>query len=92
MTKTIWKFLFETTDFFTLDLPVGAEILAVALQRGQPCIWVLCDPKAGKETRIFVVYGTGHPIYHCSDKKYIGTYQLSGNGLVFHLFEEINEP
>jgi len=90
--KKIWKFSFETTDFFTLDMPIGAEILNVDLQYNNPCMWAMCDPDAEKETRRFCVYGTSHPVYHPTDKKYIGTYQLMGGSLVLHLFEEINKP
>ena len=89
MNKTIWKFELKTTDTQKLEMPVGAEILTVQAQNERPCLWALVDPTEKKETRLFDIFGTGHPI-HCDmsiGRRYIGTYQLNGGSLVFHVFE-----
>jgi hypothetical protein len=43
------------------------------------------------EERMFEIFGTGSPIQYDigTDRKYIGTYQLYGGDLVYHLFEYI---
>ena len=71
-------------------MPRSARILDVQVQHGEVCIWALVDPDEGNETRHFSVFGTGHEI-HDSDHAYIyiGTFQLEGGALVFHLFEDI---
>ena len=87
--KTIWKWELEIDDLVKLQLPKGAEILTVQAQFGKPCLWAMVNPKAETEERLFETFGTGHPIpYDIGvDRKYIGTYQVQGGGLVFHLFE-----
>lgn len=84
-TKTIWKYPVPVTDTFSLDLPEGSTILTVQVQFGHPNIWVKVQPDAEKVTRKFRVYGTGHDIDQ--EGEYIGTFPMSGEQLVFHLFE-----
>jgi hypothetical protein len=83
--NTIWKFPFEVTDYFNLSLPQGAKILTVQIQHGAPHVWVYLDPSQPTEVRSFRVAGTGHEIEPRLD--YIGTFQMHGGMLVFHLFE-----
>lgn len=89
MKLTIWKFILETTDNQKIEMPKGSVILTVQNQHNSLCMWVLVDREAEKETRHFEVFGTGHPIKHDAtmNRKYIGTYQLQGGSLVFHVFE-----
>ena len=91
--KTIWKYELETIDQNKIEMPIKAEILTVQIQHGTPCLWVLVDPDLDpnndKETRYFEVHGTGHIIRDdiVSTRNYIGTYQLNGGALIFHVFE-----
>ena len=89
MKKTIWKFELEIADKQTIEMPVNAEILTVQTQNEIPCLWALVDPDDPKEDRVIKIFGTGHPIVYDAgvDRKYIGTYQLRGGSLVFHVFE-----
>jgi len=89
MNKTIWKFELETTDNQTIEMPVNAEILTVQTQNEIPCIWALVDPTETKEKRFIEVFGTGHDIHYDMgvSRNYLGTYQLHGGSLVFHVFE-----
>jgi hypothetical protein len=89
MNKTIHKYQLNTTDNQSLWLPKGAEILTVQTQNDVPCIWALVDTDQHLEERRFEIFGTAHPIQSDigTDRKYIGTYQLNGGDLVFHLFE-----
>jgi len=89
MKKVIWKFEIKTTDGQQIDMPIGAEILTVQIQRGKPCIWAICNPLSENEKRTFEIYGTGNPYPSKGQRSYIGTYQEAGGGLVWHLFELI---
>ena len=87
--KTIWKFGFDIEDQITIKMPKGAEILSVQTQNGGPQLWALVDDAAiPSEPRRFELYGTGHP-FREGEQKFIGTFQLHGGSLVFHLFERI---
>ena len=76
-----------------IDMPRGATILALQVQYEKPVIWALVDPDAPCEPRTFVTVGTGHEMPPFEDqggqqRTYIGTYQVNGGRLVFHVFEE----
>jgi len=87
MSKAIWKYPLEP-DQASIYLPVGAEILCVQVQGSEPCLWALVDPATSdKETRHIGIYGTGHRI-EGDPGRYIGTFQLNGGTLVFHVFDE----
>ena len=88
MRKVIWKYELITQDTLRVLLPIGAEILALQTQNEKPCVWFLVNPDEVKtEVRKFDIVSTGHTIYDANNKKYIGTYQLQGGLLVFHVFE-----
>ena len=87
MNGAIWKYPVEATDSFLVEMPIGARILSVQVQRDEVCMWALVDPNAPTEGRRFNVYGTGHPIRR-DPGEFVGTFQLRGGALVFHLFAE----
>lgn len=89
MKKLIYKFELETTDNQTIKMPIGAEILTVQTQNEVPYLWALVDPTESGEKRYIEVFGTGHEVHYDIgiSRKYIGTYQLHGGSLVFHVFE-----
>jgi hypothetical protein len=81
--QTIWKY--PVTPTMELDLPSHAQILTIALQHGEPQMWVLLDPEAPCIPRTFAVYGTGDPIEDgLTRAQFCGTYQMK---LVYHVFE-----
>lgn len=91
--KTIYKYQLKSTDRQGIELPEGFEILTVQTQNDIPCLWVLHDlePKKMVLTEI-EIFGTGHDVYHIdgkTERKYIGTFQLHGGGLIFHVFHRI---
>lgn len=86
--KTIWKYSIATTDYQELTLPNGANILTVQVQGGIPCLWALVDPEEQNSRVKIRIFGTGHVIEDQDELKYIGTYQLNGGGLVFHVFTQ----
>lgn len=85
--KRIFKYPVNIVDFIEIEMPKGAEILSFQTQYEQPCIWAIVDPEAETEMRKFRVCGTGHELSaHLG--KFIGTTQVSGGRLVWHLFED----
>lgn len=87
--QTIWKFPFELTDKFTIDMPKGAKVLTVQVQNEHPCIWALVNDKAPVEKRTFSLVGTGTSANHITAHwRHVGSCQLQDGALVIHLFEE----
>ncbi|MBK7366058.1 MAG: hypothetical protein IPI97_14155 [Nitrosomonas sp.] len=84
----IFKYTLDLIDLQSLELPVGAKVLAVQVQNGNPQIWALVDENAQKEVRTFATYGTGHVVAN-NPCNYIGTYQLENGAFVFHVFEKL---
>ena len=84
--KAIWKFPIPVEDLAEVRIPLGGKILCVQAQHEIPCLWALVDPQEKPELRVFRTYGTGHKIIG-DPGHYIGTYQLDGGRLVFHVFE-----
>lgn len=87
MTQKIYKYPIEIEDEVSVEMPLGAEILCVQMQGGHPCIWALVDAdEVGKQVKGFIWRGTGHTMPD-NHGKYVGTVQLHGGSLIFHLFE-----
>ncbi len=68
-------------------MPEGAEVLCVQMQNGQPCIWAKTTVGAPPVVHHFRIAGTGHDLGD-NVGRYIGTFQLDGGALVFHVFAE----
>lgn len=89
--KTIWKFQIEKiSDIIKIEMPINAEILTIQMQDDDAMIWAIVEPEKEKEVRYFEIFGTGHNMPTLDDTKYrvyIGTFQVYGGKLVFHLFE-----
>jgi len=92
MSKSIWKFELKIDTDFTIEMPKGASVLSAQAQKETICIWAIVDTEAEKEKRTFEVYGTGHdlPSDIEKDRMLIGTVQLMGGALIFHVFEKLN--
>lgn len=83
---TIFKYPISVQENL-IDLPVGAEILTIQLQNGEPHIWVkLDDEELDTEEHSFTVVGTGWKLGEIGN--YLGTWQQ--NGLVWHVFHQKN--
>ena len=84
----VFKYKMEIQEYMYLSLPKGAQILSVQEQFQRVCIWALVDPDAILEMRCFRLAGTGHEIAEPQERlRFIGTFQMHGGVLVFHLFE-----
>lgn len=81
----VYKFALEL-GLTTIQMPVGAKILKVALQYGEPVLWAQApNVFIGYEQRQIVVAGTGHLI--TTNVKYIDTVLMEDDQLVLHFFE-----
>jgi hypothetical protein len=103
MTKrVIWKYPLRPQADFPLDLPEGCRILGARVQRNQPVLYVLCDPKAPVKKRWFRGVITGEKFE--ADQQpatqytagtpglsYIDTFVLYKGDFVSHLFEVIRD-
>jgi hypothetical protein len=92
MTTKIYKY--EISPKCDLQLPRGALVLSVGCQGDSLFLWAEVQPEAReKESRHFVVYGTGHEIPETAGvvRKFIGTAQMHGGSLVWHVFEEYRQ-
>lgn len=86
MSHTVWKYRVPELQRFSLRMPIGARPLTVQVQGPDVQMWALVDPDAPAESREFVVVGTGfEPMTDVG--QHVGTFQLHGGALVFHVFE-----
>ncbi len=84
--RTIYKYPALLEDYFEVTMPVGARILTVQIQYGEPQMWALVNPSFQNKIYRFRLVGTGHPIQDNEELSYIDTFQMMNGGLVLHLF------
>lgn len=88
MNQRIYKFLLPMEDEPVIQMPAGAKVLSVQVQRGEPFVWALVDANQRKMARhYFFVLGTGNPIDFEVTGTFLGTIQLHGGDLVFHVWD-----
>jgi len=86
MNKVIWKFTVPLSNCVDIEMPTGAEVISVGMQRGALCMWAKVDPDAPMIMREFMVEGTGQPPNRrLADAVHWGTTQ--DGSMVWHLFE-----
>jgi hypothetical protein len=83
MGKRIFKYEVPVADRFTVEMPTGAELLAVQMQHDRPVFWALVDDNHNREARTFYVVGTGNRV-PAGAEIYVGTWQ--SGPFVWHLF------
>jgi hypothetical protein len=84
----IYKYPLEIKDTVTVKMPRCAKVLTVQVQRGVPCIWAAVDPlQPYLDRRVFRIVGTGQSFMRESVNRYVGTFQMFGGDLVYHVFE-----
>lgn len=86
---TIYKYTLSPD--ILVEMPEGSQILTIAEQKNEVCMWVKVNTQKPMIHRRFVVFGTGHEIPKDVDKflKYAGTAHGVDGSLVFHVFEVI---
>lgn len=89
--RAIWKFLIPVQDIAKIEMPTGAQILAVKDPHGWGPIpvWAEVDTEAEVVSRIFYVVGTGNPIEFQDGRpfQYVGTVQQNDGALVWHVYD-----
>lgn len=86
--SVVWKYPLKGGDVVNVDMPANARILTAQCQTDTLCLWALVDPEQAPVTRTFRVAGTGQTIPPDSFRNYIGSAQMFGGALVWHVFEE----
>ena len=82
--KTIYKYPIATTHTIHIDMPKGSIPVLIALQENYMNLWMEVDMSAEIETRVFGIYGTGHPIK--DNDTHIAS--LIDGQFVWHLYEK----
>ena len=89
MDLTIWKYELKAVDEQDITMPRGARILTVQAQYGTAHLWAMVTPDSKPEKRKIHIRRTGDSTSSsCSHENYIGTFQLEGGELVFHVFAD----
>jgi hypothetical protein len=86
--RKIFKYQIDVVHRQECFMPTGAKILSVQCQRGMLCLWAEVDPAEPPSPRIIQVVGTGHEFKESDKLAFIGTAQMAGGDLVWHVFEE----
>lgn len=85
MSAQVWKYPLKAAGENVLEMPYGAEVLAVQPQAGVlVMLWAEVNTTAPMVTRRFFVAMTGQDLP--VGRKYVGTAQI--NWLVVHVFED----
>ena len=85
--KVIYKYQIKLS--YEIELPIGAEIIKVGVQRDCWYLWAIIDSlDIGTELRHFKIIATGED-YVPEGLKYIETFFQNNENLVWHLFEII---
>lgn len=84
--SVVWKTRLTTAEVQDVELPAGARLLDVQLQRDWPCLWALVDPTQPLTPRRIYLTGTGHERSDIGHAEHVATFQWRG-GLVFHIFD-----
>jgi hypothetical protein len=66
--KRVFKYPLKVSGGLqSFEIPKFAEVVSVAEQRGELCIWLEVDDLIPLELRKFAVFGTGHKVTgrHC---------------------------
>jgi hypothetical protein len=86
--NTIYKYPFVIDDLFTLELPLGHQVLSFQYQGSIPCLWIMVNPENKKQIVRFRVIGTGHSIKDAHRLEFIASMQDAP--FVWHIFKEVN--
>ena len=84
---TIHKYPLKWEETQIIDVPPGAEPLALQAQNGVPTLWAKVNEDAILEPRTVRIFGTGAPM-PADPGRYLGTIQAGC--FVFHFFMEVS--
>ena len=89
MMKTIFKYKLGTTDHQDIEFPKDTELISAQAIGEELYIWAKVDPEQHMEKREIRVIGTGHTVYDDEKLRHLGTTQMFGGTLIWHVFEVI---
>ena len=84
--KIIEKFPLRPSGVQKVDMPKDSTILSVQRQGGFISLWALIETDKEAESRFFIIAQTGKELPE-NLERYIGTFQISEQGFVGHVFE-----
>jgi hypothetical protein len=84
--RTIYKYPLTLAAVQKIEMPLGAELLAVQIQGKQICIWAVVNPEEEENVQTFYIVGTGHPMPE-GRVRFLGTVQ--DDPFVWHVFLKI---
>jgi hypothetical protein len=84
--KVVWKFPLEAERRQTIQMPTGAKVLKVDMQRGVPTMWALCERTWENEDREFLLVGTGVEL-PVEAGEHVGSFLARDGEFVWHVFE-----
>jgi hypothetical protein len=87
MTQTVYKYRLPVGDWSSISMPEGAQVLCVEVQNDRPTLWARVTPGNRPHVYHFRTAGTGHDL-GSNVGRHIGSFQLDGGALVFHVFAE----
>jgi hypothetical protein len=83
----IFKYPLAVSEYQSIQMPRGAQVLSLQVQGRGPQMWALVEENQPLTDRGFITVGTGHVVPSHAGR-FVGTYQIQGGALVFHVFEE----
>lgn len=94
MNKKVYEYGIPQTGDFILHMPRGAKILSLQIERA-PMLLVLADDTEENVPRAFHIVVTGEKLFSkdtpltkfTPHPEYIGTFKMSDQGEIHHLFE-----
>ena len=88
--RIVGKYLLPIEEEFSLELPVGAEVIRVDGLDGHIYLWATIDTDVSTETRKFYFYKTGGKMVEDVDLAYLGCGSIYIQmELMLYLFEEL---
>lgn len=87
--QRVYKYELPLGDWVSITMPEGAEPLCVQVQHGCPQLWARVTIGNPPVIHHFRTAGTGHAL-GSNVGRHIGSFQLAGGSLVFHVFAEGN--
>ena len=87
----VFKYPLEIADWVCVTMPRGSQPISVQMQHGLLCLWAhVPDETATPVTHHFRIAGTGHDL-GSNVGRHIGSVQMAGGDLVFHVFAEAGQ-
>ena len=92
--RYVFKYPLRIEDEGTVVMPEGARLLHVAVQEGSEPgpsdlqLWAEVEPERPSQERTVRIFGTGHAMPEDVPLHHVGTVQMAGGRLVWHVYEQ----